>query len=119
MKFWPLNPYEKRSDWQTQLSERFSEALTSKFWNEKMYADEAYRNGLKLNYVQPPMILSKISHIIFHLKDSHMKFMGQNEVDNTSVQNCMTGLVKKGKTVFSKVTKKIYLSVSGKQSIDF
>ena len=55
-----------------------------------MYADEAYRNGLKLNYVQPPMILLKISHIIFHLKDSHMKFMGQNEVDNTSVQNCMT-----------------------------
>ena len=84
-----------------------------------MYADEAYRNGLKLNYVQPPMILSKISHIIFHLKDSHMKFMGQNEVDNTSVQNCMTWLAKKGKTVFSKVTKKIYLSVSGKQSIDF
>ena len=35
MKFWPLNPYYKRSVWKTWLSERFSEALTSKLWNKK------------------------------------------------------------------------------------
>ena len=60
MKFWPLNPYYKRSDIKTWLSARFSEALTSKLWNEKKrHAAECYRNGAKLNYVKPPMVLSK------------------------------------------------------------
>ena len=50
MKFWP-NPYYKRSDWKTWSAERFSEALTSKLWNKKIHAAEAYRNGAKLNYI--------------------------------------------------------------------
>ena len=37
MKFWFLNPSYKRSDWKIQLTERFSEALTSKPWNKKKY----------------------------------------------------------------------------------
>ena len=42
-----------RSDWKTWPSERFSEAQTSKFWNEKIQTGEAYRNGAKLNYAHP------------------------------------------------------------------
>ena len=53
MKFWPLKPYYKRSDWTTWLSERFSKAVTSKLWNKTVYVAEAYRNGAKLNYVLP------------------------------------------------------------------
>ena len=34
-KFWPINPYYKRSNWKTWPSESFSEALTSKLWNKK------------------------------------------------------------------------------------
>ena len=35
MKFWPLNPYEKRSDWKPCVSGNFSEPLTSTLWNKK------------------------------------------------------------------------------------
>ena len=61
MKFWPLNPYYKRSDRKTWLSERFSEALTSKLWNKKIHAAEAYRDGAKLNYIQPLWFYQKSS----------------------------------------------------------
>ena len=61
MTFWPLNLYYRRSDWGTWLSETFPEALTSKLWNKKkIHAAEAYRNGAKLNYVNPPKTLSRI-----------------------------------------------------------
>ena len=61
MTFWPLNPYCKRSNWKTWLSERFSEAVTSKLWNnKKIHPSKAYRNGAKLNYAHLAMALSKI-----------------------------------------------------------
>ena len=62
MEFWPLNFYYKRSGWKIWLAEKFSEALTSKPWNKqkKIHAAEVYRNGVKLNYVHYPMVLSKI-----------------------------------------------------------
>ena len=117
MKFWPLNPYEKRSEWKTQLSERFSEALTSKLWNKKNVCWRSLQKWAEIELCSTPYdFIKNLPHIF--LKDSHRKFMGQNEVHNTSVQNCMTWLVKKGKTVFSKVTLKISLSVSGKQSAE-
>ena len=56
-KFWPLDPYYKRSDWKIWLAERFSEAVTSKLWNKKK---QVYRNGAELNYIHQPMVLSKI-----------------------------------------------------------
>ena len=57
MKFWFLNPSYKRSDWKIQLTERFSEALTSKPWNKKkIHTAEAYRNWAKLNYIHPPTV---------------------------------------------------------------
>ena len=70
-----------RSDWKTWLLEKFSEALTCKLWNKKIHAAVAYRNGAKLNYAHPSMVLSKISTI--HLRDSHMKFTEKNKVNNT------------------------------------
>ena len=48
-----------------------------------MHAAEAYKNGAKLNYVHPPMVLSKNLRQI-HLQDSHMKFTGKNKADNTT-----------------------------------
>ena len=60
MKISPLNTCYKRPNWKTWLSQRFYEALTSKLWNKKIHAAKAYRNGAKLNYVHPPMVLSKI-----------------------------------------------------------
>ena len=61
MKLWPLNPYYKRSNWKTWLSERFSKALTSKLWNKKLHVAEGYRNGAKLNYVHPLCFYKKSS----------------------------------------------------------
>ena len=62
MKFWPLNPYYKRSDWKTWLAEKFSEALTSKLWKKKkIHAAEAYRNGVKLNHIHPLWFYQKSS----------------------------------------------------------
>ena len=61
MKLWPLNPYYKRSNWKTWLSERFSKAVTSKLWNKKLHVAEAYRNGAKLNYVHPLCFYKKSS----------------------------------------------------------
>ena len=81
MKFWPLNPYHKRSDWKTWLTESFSEAPTSKLQNnKKIPAVEACRNGAKLNYVHPPMVLSKIFDRSIN---SHVNFTGKNKVDCT------------------------------------
>ena len=59
MTFRPLNSYYKRSDWETCLSERFSEAQTSKLWNKERHAAEVYRNGAKLNYIHPPRFYQK------------------------------------------------------------
>ena len=114
MKFWPLNSYYKRSIWKMWLAKSFSEALASKLWNKKkIHAAEAYRNEVKLNYVHPPYSFIKNLWQI-HLTDSHMKFTGKI---NSAIpqQNYMAWLVKNGKTVFSKFTWKISLSVSGEQ----
>ena len=72
MEFCRLNPYYKGSDWKTWLSERFSEALTSKLWNKKKHAAEDYRNGVKSNYVHP------------YLRDRSKKFTRKNKVGNTT-----------------------------------
>ena len=59
IKFWPLNPYYKKSNWKTCLSKRFSEAVSPKLWHKKIHAAEAYRNGEKLKYyVHPGFYLS-------------------------------------------------------------
>ena len=115
MKFWPLNSYYMRSDWKIWLAKRFYEALTSKLWNKKIHAAEACRNGAKLNYVHPPMVLSKI----FNRSIWGIAMWNSWEKIKLAIpckENYVTWLVKNGKTVFSKLTRKISLSVSVEQA---
>ena len=81
IKFWPLNPYYKRSDWKIWLSERFSEAVTSKHWDKKIHPAKPW-NGAKLNYVHPPFGFIK-SLRQNYLRKSHVKFMRKNKVAKT------------------------------------
>ena len=102
MKFWPLNPYYERSDWNIWLSERFSEALTSKLWNKEMHGAGAYTNRVKLNYVEPPMVLIKI------FGGSIQGIARWNSWEKIKLaipheQSCVAWLVKNGKTAFSKL----------------
>ena len=61
MKFWPLNSYYKRSDSKVWLAEDFLKLKKLSFEiKKKIHVAEAYRNGVKLNYVHPHMALSKI-----------------------------------------------------------
>ena len=57
MKFWPLNPYYKRSNWKNLTSRKILWSLTSKLWNKKIHTAEAYWNGAKLNYWILPVFL--------------------------------------------------------------
>ena len=83
MKFWPLNPYYKRSDWKTWLAERFSEALTSKLWNKKNTCCRSLQKWSEIELCSPPYgFIKNIRQI--HLRDSHVKFMEKNKVDNTT-----------------------------------
>ena len=82
IKFWPLNPYYKRSDWKTELAERFSEVLTSKLWNKKnIHTAKAYWNRAKLNYIHPLWLNKNIWQI--HSRNSHIAFTEKNKVGNT------------------------------------
>ena len=51
-----------------------------------------------------------------HSRDSHMEFTEKLKSAIPREQNYVAWLVKNGKTVFSKLTWKIYLSVSGEQA---
>ena len=68
MKFWTLNPYYKRSDWKTWLSERFYEALTNKLWIKKKYmlakCAEMEQNRIMFT-----------PYGFIHLRDNHRKFL--------------------------------------------
>ena len=54
--------------------------------------------------------------LAIHLRDSHVKFKEKIKSAIPREQNCVTLLVKNGKTVFSKLTQKISLLVSGEQA---
>ena len=98
MKFWPLHPYYKRSNWKTWPSERFSEVLTSKLWNKKN-TYKAYRNGAKLNYIHSPMVLSKF----FDRSIQGIATWNSREKIKLAIphdQNYGPWLVKDGKAVF-------------------
>ena len=114
VKFWPLNPYDKRSDWKTWQAERFSEGLTSKLWNEKNTYCRSLPKWSKIKLYSPPYDLIKNLWQI-HSRDSHVEFTGKKSAIPHE-QNYVAWLVKNGKTVFSKLTRKISLSVSGKQA---
>ena len=100
MKFWPLNPYYKRPDWETWLSERFSEALTSKLWNKKILN---YWNWIMFTPYGSTKNLRQIQ-----LRDSHVKFSGKNKVNLSHEQvNYMAWFEKNNKTVYSNIKQKI------------
>ena len=68
----PINSYYQRSDWKTWLSERSSEALTSKFWNKTKYM-LVKLTKMKRNWIIfPPFGFIKNLWQI-HLRDSHGK----------------------------------------------
>ena len=115
VKFWPLNPYYKRSDWKTLLAESFSEALTSKLWNKKKYIlpklTEMERNWIIFT---PYGTIKNLWQI--HSRDCHVEFTAKIKSAIPREQNYAAWLVKNGKTVLSKLTRKISLSVSGEQA---
>ena len=115
MKFWPLNPYYKRSDWKTWLAERISEALTSNFSNKKNTCCRSLQKWREIELYSPPYGFIKNLRQI-QLRNSHMKFTGKKKSAIPHEQNYATWFVKSDIIVFSKLTRKISLSVSGEQA---
>ena len=76
-----INPYYKRSNWKTWLSERFSsEALTSKLWNKKSTCCWSLQKWGKIELYSPPSPYGFIKNLgQIHLRDSQVKFMGKNK----------------------------------------
>ena len=115
MKFWPLTSYYKRSNWKTWLSERSSEALTSKLWNKKNTCCRSLQKWSEIELYSPPMVLSKT----FNRSIQGIATWNSKEQIKSAIlheQNYAAWLIKSGKTVFSKLTRKICLSVSGEQA---
>ena len=115
MKFLPLNLYYKRYDRKTWLEKAFLKLLHLSFKIKKIPPAEACRNGVKLNYVHPPMVLSKIfdrSIYVIATRNSREKI----KLTIPHEQNHAPWFVKNGKIVFSKLTQQISLSVSGEQT---
>ena len=79
MKFWPLNPYYKRSDWKTWPSQIFSEALTFNLWknNKKMLPKFTEMEENRILFT-PYSFIKNLRQI--HLRESHMKFTGKIHV---------------------------------------
>ena len=113
MAFKPLLQEIRLKNW---LSESFSEALTSKLWNKQKYMlpklTEMERNWITFT----PYGFIKNLRLI-HQRESHMRFTGKMKAAIPCEQNYVAWLVKNDKTVFSKLTREISLSVSGKQAI--
>ena len=78
MKFWPLNSYYNRSNWKTRLSERFSDALTSKLWNKKKTCCGGLQKWSEVELYSPPYGFIKNLQQI-HLRDSHVNFTGKKQ----------------------------------------
>ena len=99
----------------TWLAERFSEALRSKLWNKRRYMLPKLTK-MEQNWIifTPYGFMKDLRQI--HQRDSHMKFTGKNKVGNTTWAKLHAWLVKNSKTVFSKLTQKIYLSVSSEKA---
>ena len=117
VKFWPLNPYYKRSNWKTKLAERYSEVVTSKLWNKKIHIYcQSLPKWSEIELYSLYGMIKSLWHI--HSRDRHVEFTGKNTTWSAipREQNHVAWLVKNDKTVFSKLTWKISLSVSGKQA---
>ena len=114
MKFCPLNPYYKRSDLKTCLSERFSEAPLSKLWNKKYMWPKV--TEMEWNWI----MFTPLGGFIKNLRSIYRIAMwnSHDKIRPTILceQNFMVWLVKKGKTVFNKLLQQVPFSVSAKQA---
>ena len=113
MTFWPLNPYYKRSEGQTCLWERFSEALTSKLWNKKIYiCCRSLQIWSEVQLYSPPYGYIK------NLRQIQLRGNSREKIKSAipRVQNYTTWLVKNGTIVFGKLKRKISLLISGEQA---
>ena len=98
------------------ISESFSKALTSKLWNKKNTWCQNLQK-LKKNWIITAPYGSIKSIWLIHLREGHTKFMGKIKLAILHEQNYAAWLVKNSKKVFSKLTWKISLSVSGEQAV--
>ena len=98
MKFWPLSPCYKRSNWKTWLSGRFSEALTSKFSNKKEIL--AKLTKMEQNWIMFTLLWFHQKSSTIHLGDSLRKFTGKNEVSNTTWAKFHSLIVRKRQNSF-------------------
>ena len=73
-----LNPYYKRFDWKTWLSD-FLKLYHLSF---EMHVGKARRNGPTLNYVHSPVVYQKSLTDLF--KECHWKLSEKNELLNTT-----------------------------------
>ena len=111
MKFWPLNPYYKRCDWKTWLEKAFLKLQHLTFKIKKSYLLPKLAE-MEWNWIMfaPPMVLSKIFNRSIYIIAT---WNSQEKIKSTipHKQNHTSCLVKNGKTVFSKLTQQISLSV--------
>ena len=82
MKFWPLNPYYKRSYWKNLSSRKIFWSSTSKLWNKKIYILPKFTEMERNWIIFTPYRLKKSLWQIQSLK-SHIEFTGKNKVGNT------------------------------------
>ena len=120
----PRGVKQKKPEILALLQEIWLKHLTSRklFWSSNIYAlklkkipaAEAYRNGAKLNYVHPSLVLSKIfDRSIYVIATWNSQEKIKSAIPHG--QNHTPWLIKNGKTFFSKLMQQISLSVLGKQ----
>ena len=113
MTFCLLNPYYKISEGKTWLSERFSEAPTSKLWNKKIYiCCRSLQKWSEIELYSPPYGYIK------NLRQIQLRGNSREKIKSAipRVQNYTTWLVKNGTIVFGKLKRKISLLISGEQA---
>ena len=92
MRFWSLNPHYKRSNSKTWLPESFSEALISKLGNKKNTCCRNLQKWSEIELYSTPYGFIKNIRLI-HLRASHVKFTGKNEVGNNTWAKYVAWLV--------------------------
>ena len=108
--------------WKTWLLERFSEALTSKLWNKKNTCCQSLQRWSEMELCSPPYGFVKNYLRIYlrwnYLSKIYLTWNSREKIKSAipREQICVAWLVKNGKTVFSNLTQKAFLSLSGEQA---
>ena len=121
VKFWPLNPYYRRSDWKIWLAEGFSEALTSNLLNKKniyTFCQSLQKwSEIELYSPPPPSLYSLWFYQVpqIQLRDSHVKFTGKIKLATTKWAK-LRGLIGQKRQNSFQYTHVEYLFVSIRQA---